>query len=462
MKVSVKQNPAYRSTAFFFIISIQLNKGIKRIVDFMQVDIWRVSRNDVSPWYFLVLEILKKLILAIRFFTTKRVVNEAAALTYSTLLAIVPILAVVFAIARGFGYNKYIEVWFREAFQSQPQAAEVIIGFVNSYLVHTKGGVFLGIGLVFMLYTVLMLINNVEMTFNEIWQVKKPRSLFRTFTDYLAMLLLFPILIVLTSGLSIFMATAVDHLPDMLLLGPVKRFLIAMLPYALMSSMFIGLYLFMPNTHVKFRCVIVPGILAGVAMQWLQLFYINSQIWVSSYNAIYGSFAALPLFMLWVQISWIICLFGAELCYTNQNLEYYDYNTSTGDISHRYRILLCAMIMSCICKRFDRGGKPYTAFELREQTNIPIRIVNDLLYKLIDCKMVVEISTDEKGEQARYMPTENVEHLSLGIMIDRLESRGKWKIDLDLADRRGEMWTKAMEVRSRYLKESREILLKDL
>ena len=119
-----------------------MNKGIKRIVDFMQVDIWRVSRNDVSPWYFLVLEILKKLILAIRFFTTKRVVNEAAALTYSTLLAIVPILAVVFAIARGFGYNKYIEVWFREAFQSQPQAAEVIIGFVNSYLVHTKGGVF--------------------------------------------------------------------------------------------------------------------------------------------------------------------------------------------------------------------------------------------------------------------------------------------------------------------------------
>ena len=173
----------------------------------MQVGIWRVSRDDTSPLRFLLLEVLKKLMLAIRFFTTKRVVNEAAALTYSTLLAIVPILAVVFAIARGFGYNKYIEMWFRDAFQSQPQAADIIIGFVNSYLVHTKSGVFLGIGLVFMLYTVLMLINNVEMTFNEIWQVKKQRSIFRTFTDYLAMLLLFPILIVVTSGLSIFMAT---------------------------------------------------------------------------------------------------------------------------------------------------------------------------------------------------------------------------------------------------------------
>lgn len=411
---------------------------------------------------FLVLEILKKLILAIRFFTTKRVVNEAAALTYSTLLAIVPIFAVVFAIARGFGYNKYIEIWFREAFQSQPQAAEVIIGFVNSYLVHTKSGIFLGIGLVFMLYTVLMLISNIESTFNEIWQVKKQRSIFRTFTDYLAMLLLFPIIIVLTSGISIFMATVVDRLPDLLLLGPMVRFMIDLSPYILMSAMFIGLYVFLPNTHVRVRNAIVPGILAGVAMQWLQLFYINSQIWVSSYNAIYGSFAALPLFMLWVQISWTICLFGAELSYTNQNLDYYDYNAKTSDISHRYRIMLCAILMSCICKRFDKGGKPYTAFELSSETGIPIRIVNDLLYNMIDSQLLVEITSDEKGEQSQYMPAENIENLSVGVMIDRIESRGRWKLELALSDHYSEAWGKAMELRSNYLKESRGILLKNL
>ncbi len=423
---------------------------------------WHIAREDVKPLHFLLVEILKKLILAVRFFTAKRVVNQAAALTYSTLLAIVPILAVVFAIARGFGYNKYIEVWFRDAFQSQPQAAEVIIGFVNSYLVHTKSGVFLGIGLIFMLYTVLMLVNNVENTFNEIWQVKKQRSLYRTFTDYMAMLLLFPILIVLTSGISIFMATVVDHIPDMALIGPIKRFFIALFPYVLMSAMFIGLYVFMPNTHVKLRNVIVPGILAGVAMQWLQLFYINSQIWVSSYNAIYGSFAALPLFMLWVQISWTICLFGAELCYTNQNLDYYDYNAKTSDVSHRYRILLCAMIMSCICKRFDKGGRPYSAHELREETSIPIRIVNDLLYALINARMLIEITSDEKGEQARYIPAENVDKLSVGVMIDRLESAGKWKLELNLSGHCGKAWTQAMELRRIYLRESRKILLKDM
>ena len=439
-----------------------MKKKIQRIVNFFQVGIWQTSTEDMPPLRSLFYNILKKQILAIRFFTTKRVLNQAAALTYSTLLAIVPIMAVVFAIARGFGYNKYIEVWFRDAFKSQPQAADVIIDFVNSYLVHTKSGVFLGIGLIFMLYTVLMLVSNIESTFNGIWQVKKQRTLFRTFTDYLAMLLLFPILVVVTSGVSIFVATVADRIPDLLLLGPMVRFLMSLLPYVLMSGLFIGLYVFMPNTHVKVRYVIVPGILAGVAMQWLQLFYIHSQMWVSGYNAIYGSFAALPLFMLWTQISWTICLFGAELCYTNQNLDYYDYNAETRDISHRYRIMLCAMLAGRICRRFDVGARPYSAFELRTDTGIPIRIVNDLLYQMIDAKILIEITSDEKGEASQFVPAENVNNLSLGVMIDRLESNGRWKIYLPIRKDYNEHWKKALELRHTYLTDSREILLKDL
>ena len=134
------------------------------------------------------------------------------------------------------------------------------------------------------------------------------------------MFFLFPIIIVLTSGISIFMATIADSMPDFLLLGPTIRFFIDLIPYVLMSGMFMALYMFMPNTHVKAINVFFPGILAGFAMQGLQIFYIHSQIFLSSYNAIYGSFAALPLFMLWVQISWTICLFGVELTYANQNL----------------------------------------------------------------------------------------------------------------------------------------------
>lgn len=438
-----------------------MKKTFGRIVDFIQVGMWRISPKDVPPLAKLPFGVLKRLVLAIRFFVTQHTMQAAAALTYSTLLAIVPIFAVVFAIARGFGYNKYIEDWFRETFISQPQAAEAIIGFVNSYLVHTKSGVFLGIGLIIMLYTVLLLTTNVENAFNEIWQVKKRRSIFRTFTDYLAMLLLFPIIVVLTSGLSIFMATTVDSLPDALLLAPVAHLLLDLSPYVLMSLMFIGLYVFMPNTRVHVRNAVVPGILAGVAMQWFQLFYINSQIWVSSYNAIYGSFAALPLFMLWAQISWTICLFGAELCYVNQNLEYYDYNTKTSDISHRYKMMLSSILLGCICKRFDQGLSPLSAVELREATGIPIRIVNDLLSDLLDAGLVVVILGGEKGRQPRYMPAETVERMSVGMMVDRLESKGQWKIDFTLRAHYGEAMRRAMELRSDYLQRARDILLKD-
>ena len=435
---------------------------MRQIIRFFQTDIWRMATDDKSPVARLAVDILKKVLLAVRFFTAKRVLTKASALTYSTLLAIVPILAVVFAIARGFGYNKFIEVWFRDAFSSQPQAADIIIGFVNSYLVHTKSGVFLGIGLLFMLYTVLMLVSNIEDTFNEIWQVKKSRSVFRTFTDYLAMFFLFPILIVLTSGMSIFLATVANRMHDFIMLSSAVRLLIDFIPYVLMSCLFVALYVFMPNTRVRVTSAIVPGILAGIAMQGLQFVYINSQIFLSSYNAIYGSFAALPLFMLWMQISWTICLFGAELCYTNQNLDYYDYDANAGEISHRYRILLCGMLMGRVCRRFAEGGRPYSVMELREATAVPIRFVTDLLYELIDAHMLVELTSDEKGEESRFMPAEDLANMTLGTMIDRLEAKGQWKIDLDMSKLDGSQWPKAIQMRINYLNEMRHVQLQDL
>ena len=328
-----------------------MSKRLQRIIQFMKVDIWRLTPADVPPPYYVAVSALKKLLLAVRFFTTKGVFESAAALTYSTLLAIVPISAVVFAIARGFGFSKYIEDWFRSALSSQPQAADTIIRFVNSYLVHTHSGVILGIGLVFMLWTVLMLTRNIEQTFNNIWQVERERSLVRTVTDYLAMFFMLPIIIILISGVSVFLTAVVKQTHEYLLLGPMMRLSIDIMPYVIMSAVFIALYVFMPNTKVKIGYTIIPGILAGVAMQLLQLFYVHCQLFLSSYNAVYGSFAALPLFMLWVQISWTICLFGAELSYTNQNLETFAFLAKTDDISHRYRLMMSALLLNKICNR---------------------------------------------------------------------------------------------------------------
>lgn len=395
--------------------------------------------------------------------TAKRVFDSAAALTYSTLLAIVPIMAVVFAVARGFGYSKYIETWFRDMLASQPQAAEIIIGFVNSYLVHTKSGIILGLGLLFMLFTVLMLVSNIEKTFNDIWQVKKPRSLFRTITDYIAMLFLVPIIIVILAGVSIFMATIAQNLDQYVVIGSVAHFLIDLTPYLLMSAAFFALYVFMPNTKVHMKSAILPAILAGTAMQWLQLFYIHSQLWVSSYNAIYGSFAALPLFMLWVQFSWTICLVGAELTYTIQNLEESAFLSDAKSMSYRYRMMLSALLLSLICKRFSEGGKPYTALELKLATNIPIRITSELLYDMSKAHLILEtVGIDEKEEDPVFLPAESLENLSVGAMVDRLEAQGSWKLDVNLRAHTSVNWGKAYQARRAYLKSLHEILLKDL
>ncbi len=429
---------------------------------FFKTGIWQIKREEVSPLRFFLLDICKKLLLAVEWFMDKRMFAAASALTYSTLLAIVPIVAVVFAIARGFGFNKYIEAWFMDVLSSQPQVAEIIVGFVNSYLVHTQKGLFLGVGLLFMLWTVIMLISNIEKVFNDIWQVKQPRSIFRTITDYTAMFFMAPILIVVSSGLSILITTLVNDINERMLVGPMMRHLLTLSPYILMSIAFILLYLFMPNTKVKFKSVIIPGILAGVAMQGLQFFYIHSQIWVSSYNAIYGSFAALPLFMLWLQISWTICLFGAELCYTNQNLEDFAFRAVTDDLSHRNRLLLSTLLMKLICKRFDEGKKPYTALQLKLETGIPIRITHDLLYQLTQVHLLTEMAYDEKGEETVYQPAESLSRLTVGTLIDRLEASGRWRLDIDLKQFGCEQLTKVIHNRKLYLHEQRNILLKDL
>ena len=441
---------------------MNITKKLKDIYTFLMVDIWSIGKGDVSKMRFLFYSILKKLLLAIEFTTTKRITSAAAALTYSTLLAIVPIFAVVFGIARGFGYNKYIEEWFRESFSSQPQVSEIIIGFVNSYLVHTKSGLFLGIGLLFMLFTVMMLISNIERTFNDIWQAKKPRSMFRTITDYTSMLLLMPVVIVITSGISIFFATIFKQIEDTMVIGSLAQFFLQLLPYVLMSGVFIALYLFMPNTKVKLSCALVPGILAGVAMQGLQLFYIHSQIWVSSYNAIYGSFAALPLFMLWIQISWLICLFGAELCYANQNMDDYAFKAKTEDLSHRYKMLLSLVLASRICRNFSEGGKPLSALKLKLATGIPIRIVNDLLYQLVQINILTEIPGGDKDGESLYQPAECITRLSVGTLIDRIEAQGKWSLTIDVKQLSSTAWKKIIAERNTYLNSQREVLLKDL
>ena len=341
-----------------------MKKKITDIWKFLTYDIWRITEDEVTRTKFSLYNIIKTVYLCINRFTKDRMANKASALTYSTLLAIVPILAILFAVARGFGFDNLMEHQFRNGFGGNTETTEAILSFVNSYLSQTKGGIFIGVGLVMLLWTVINLVSNIEITFNRIWEVKKARSMYRKITDYFSMFLLMPILIVVSGGLSLFMSTILKQMDDFVLLAPVMKFMIRLIPFVLTWLMFTGLYIFMPNTKVKFKHALIAGILAGSAYQAFQFLYINSQLWVSKYNAIYGSFAALPLFLLWLQISWTICLFGAELTYAGQNIRSFSFDQDTRNISRRYRDFISILIMSLIAKRFEKNEPPYTAEEI--------------------------------------------------------------------------------------------------
>lgn len=439
-----------------------MNKRIKQIWKFLTYDIWRITEDEVTRTTFSLLNIVKTIFLCIDIFNKERLANKASALTYSTLLAIVPILAIVFAIARGFGFEQLMESQVMQGFGGNTETVQYILKFVNSTIAETKNGIFIGIGLVMLFWSVLVLINNMEMTFNQIWQVKKARSVYRKTTDYLSMLLLMPILIVLSSGLSIFIGTMVKNFEDYTLLAPLGKFLIRMIPFVLTWCMFTALYIFMPNTKVKFKHALISGILAGSAYQAFQYLYIGSQMSVSRYNAIYGSFAALPLFLLWVQISWTICLIGAQLTFASQNISNFSFDKDTRHISRRYRDFIAVLILSRIVKRFAQNETPYTAPELGEQYQIPIRLVHQTLYQLQEIHLIHEVATDEKSEEIGYQPSMDIHQLSVGLLLDRLDKHGSEDFKIDTNETFSHEWSTLLEARRAYYENAGNVLLKDL
>lgn len=422
--------------------------------------IWRVDTSKLNRYQRWGLSLLKRIYLAIDLYISDNISGHASALTYSSIFATVPILAIVFAIGRGFGYGALVEEKIRENLSMNQSFADTILNFINSYLEHTQSGIFIGVGLLLLLYTIIQLTSNIEYSFNTIWQVKKPRSVYRRITDYVSVFLLLPILIVVTSGLSIFMVTIAKSLPDYMLLNSTVKLIISLSPYILNGLMFTGLYMYMPNTNVRFTASVVPGFIIGILFQFLQYLYIHSQIWVSSYNAIYGSFAALPMFMLWVQISWMICLFGAELSYANQNLENYNYANDISRLSRRYHDFLLILVLSKICKRFEKGMIPYTAHGLSAEHQMPIRLVNELLFELTEIKLVIEVNED-RTKPTYFTPAEDINRMTVGYVMARLERNGRENIKIDMQDFK-QHWKTMNELKTRHQTQDLSMLVKDL
>lgn len=433
--------------------------NLHQIESFFSRTIWLIHDQNLSPLKRFTLNILRRIVITVECFLSKHINSHASALTYSTMLATVPILAIIFAIGRGLGYGSIIEEKIKENLSANREFADIILNFITTYLDYTKSGIFIGFGLLLLLYTVIQLTSNIETALNTIWGVKNQRSIYRKITDYVSVLLLLPILIIVSSGLSLFFATIANDYLDYILLSSTVKLIITISPYILSGLMFTALYMYMPNTEVRFKNAVIPGFFTGTAFQFLQYFYIHSQIWVSSYNAIYGSFAALPLFMLWVNLSWMLCLLGAQLSYANQNMRTYFFSKSLGDISRNSYDCIIILIMSKICKRFEKGMDAYTINGLTSETGLPVGIVYRAIQDLEKMRMIAVVEDSVQGKPDRYLPSEDINHITIGTLTERIDNMG---IDFSPINHNTSEWEQIQQLRSDIFKKEDSTLLTNI
>jgi len=435
----------------------KIKKFVEKVIHFLTVGIWRVDTNGIGTLRAFFYKIIKSFILTFRNIDGSKLNSRASALTYSTLLSIVPLLAVLFAIARGFGLQNLVQSELGSYFAGQRELLEKAMVFIDKSLQYAQGGVFLGIGVVLLLYTVINLISSVEDNFNLIWNVKTGRSYFRQFTDYLALILIAPVFIVCNSGLSIFLSST----SDMDIIGYVVSPFLKVLPFLITILLFTFIYMYIPNTKIKFTSALFAGIIAGASFQAFQMIYIGGQIWISKYNAIYGSFAALPLLLLWMQLSWFIVLIGVQLSFSFQNIRKFSFEKETEHISRRYKDFVFLSIISLIAKRFEKGEKPYTANELSEKYKIPTRLTADTLYFFEQIGIIAKTASDEDNVFA-YIPAIDINKISVSYLFERIDRYGSEDFDIDTGKKFSDEWNMILSLRESYEEKGKDVLVKDL
>ncbi len=399
----------------------------KKVKRFVEKDIWYIPRRELSPKKSFLIKQLRILLVAIRGFNEDKVRLQASALTYFSLLSIIPVAAMAFGIARGFGLEAYMERQIQEALVGREDVAEWIINFSHSLLETASSGIIAGIGLIILIFTVMKVLYNIERAFNDIWQISTPRSWSRKFSDYFAMMFIAPIFLVLSGSSTVFITTQIEHITENFaffgFLSPVLLFLVRLIPYILVWLMLTFVYMIMPNTNVKFSSALIAGIIAGTLFQLAQWGYINFQVGVSRYNAIYGSFAALPLMLIWMQISWLIILFGAEISYANQNVEDYEAEAETTNLSPYSKKILTLYVLRLLVKNFYNKVPPVTPWDISHQLKIPNKVVRNILNKLTEAGLVTA-TIGSNPKELLYQPAIDINQITIVNALKKIEFQG--------------------------------------
>lgn len=436
-------------------------KAFIRIYNFIRYDIWQTTETGLTRSRRFLYHLVKTLVLAVRGYIKTDLNVRASALTYSVVFALIPFFALVISISKGFGVENIIQNFLQDTIIGQTDSVPIVMDFVDRYLKTMRGGLFIGIGIGILFWSVMNFFMQVEKAFNGIWQVKKSRSFLRQFTTYFSIILIIPLLIAFSSGFSIYVSSALKQTYIYEVLSPLLRFGMKLIPYFINWFVFTILYMIVPNTKVRFNNALIAGLIAGTAFQAFQMLYINIQVYLSRYNVVYGSFAAIPLLLFWIQVSCLIVLLGAEISYASQNFRDYEFEIDINNISTRSKNFLTLFISSIIVRQFENQQPAYTSEQIAQTYQLPIRLVHQIIADLVEVNVVVEVIS-ETSKLKTYLPAFDINKLTVNMLLSKLDNQGSeffFSNNNELLDC---FWQKTLKLKEKSDEYLNNVLVKDL
>jgi membrane protein len=366
---------------------------------------------------------LQTIILVARGFKDQVLVVRANSLSFALLFAFIPMMALIYAIARGFGFEEIVKSTISSSFLAEANMATVLLEWIERYLETAQDGLFLGIGLIVLIWAVYAFFNMLENSFNSIWNVKQSRSFARRMTNYVMTLLLVPVLVVVTSGISIFL-NSTEVLASVLDgIVPIRKFMLRFLPFVATTGVFTWIFIAIPNTKVKFSSAIIPGILMGLLYQVVQALSMYLVVLFTRMSFVYGAFSAIPLVLIWLNVTCWLLLIGAELAFAIQNNDMFAYEKDLKAMSRRYKDYVMLYLLSVIIRRFEAGESPQTAQEMAADNQLPIRLVQQLLSRLEETAIVRRVYIEDEEEHA-FIPALDTKSITVEMVIGRISAQG--------------------------------------
>lgn len=401
-----------------------MKQRLQHFKEFIQYDLWRQSHMNIHTprkrlWY----RILQTIILVARGFKDQVLVVRANSLSFALLFAFIPMMALIYAIARGFGFEEVLQETLSGSFLAEANIAPVLIEWIERYLETARGGFFLGMGLIVLVWAVYAFFNMLENSFNSIWNVKQSRSLGRRLTNYIMTLLLVPILVVVTSGISIFLNSAEVLSSVLEAIEPIRKFMLRFIPFVATTAVFTWIFTAIPNTKVKFTSAFIPGIIMGLLYQVVQSLSMYLVVLFTRMSIVYGAFSIIPLVLIWLNITCWLLLIGAELAFAIQNNDLFAYENDLKKMSRRYKDYVMLYILAMIIRRFEAGEAPQTAQEMATVNQLPIRLVQQLLSRMEETNIIRRVYIEQEEDQA-FVPALDTKTITVEMVIGRISAQG--------------------------------------